>query len=123
MAWTAEAKRAYYQKNREKFLAANNKRRKERRREIREAVKSFKLKTGCAQCGYADHPDALQFDHIVPLGICKRNRAEAKRNIPDTWAKLDRLFKDPNVQVLCANCHSIKTVTEAVDRWTVEIGV
>src|SRR5512138_3700549 len=107
MAWTAETRRAYYRKNREMFLAANKKRRKERRREIREAIKEFKLKAGCARCGYADHPDALQFDHIVPLGSYKKNRGEVKRNIPDSWAKLDRLFKDTNVQILCANCHSI----------------
>ncbi len=84
-----------------------------RRTEIRAFFSSYKLRVGCAQCGYREHADALQLDHIEPIGNhLTGNAYERKRMLPSTWAKLNRLLADPNVQILCANCHAIKSASE-----------
>lgn len=55
-------------------------------------------------CGFNTHPAALQFDHIVPVGGGGRRGGGVK-----SMAEARALSVDPNVQVLCANCHAIKT--------------
>lgn len=64
----------------------------------------YKLSVGCAYCGYAEHPSALEFDHIVPIPGLDRSNATKK-----TGPALKAYMEDPNIQVLCANCHRIKT--------------
>lgn len=66
----------------------------------------YKLTQGCAYCGYSENAYALQMDHIIPL----RN---SKRHGISTVAQAQKLIDDSNVQVLCANCHAIKTSEEA----------
>jgi 5-methylcytosine-specific restriction endonuclease McrA len=66
-------------------------------------VDAYKLSVGCAKCGYAEHPAALELDHIVPVTLI------GKRKFPKTRANYRDLIFDPNIQVLCANCHRIKT--------------
>jgi 5-methylcytosine-specific restriction endonuclease McrA len=66
-------------------------------------VDAWKITQGCAICGYKEHPAALELDHIIPitqLGI---------RKFPKVRKDYERLIHDPNIQVLCANCHRIKT--------------
>jgi 5-methylcytosine-specific restriction endonuclease McrA len=86
----------------------------ERRREKdREIIYSL-LGDKCCKCGF-DNPLALQIDHIVPiLRQVAYNSGDAgntlRRNIAS--GRLD--YKD--FQMLCANCHAIKTQTERKKR-------
>ena len=67
-------------------------------------VDAWKLTQGCAVCGYNEHPAALELDHIVPITTLGK-----KRKSPKTRVDYKNLIFDPNIQVLCANCHRIKT--------------
>ncbi len=66
-------------------------------------VDSYKKKKGCFCCGYNIHPSALDFDHINP--------EEKTMNVSQMLAlNKDRLLAEvKKCQVLCANCHRIKT--------------
>lgn len=79
-------------------------RRKWRRR--RDELVAHKLREGCVDCGYRDHPDVLQFDHI--LSVTVRSTQVNKR-----W-KLERLLAETVVR--CANCHAIRTCQQARER-------
>jgi 5-methylcytosine-specific restriction endonuclease McrA len=71
------------------------------------AVKLFndyKVNTGCVKCGYNEHFAALEFDHIIPVKLGFK-----RAGIKKTKASLEKIINDPNVQVLCAICHRIKT--------------
>jgi 5-methylcytosine-specific restriction endonuclease McrA len=63
----------------------------------------IKLERGCAKCGYRENVFALQWDHIIPVQSGKNWGG------PASMAAAKRLVIDPNIQVLCANCHCIKT--------------
>ena len=76
-----------------------DKRRRDRRRRF---LSLFKLWAGCADCGYAEHPFALQFDHTENnktenVGLMMNHRFE---RIVDEITKCE---------VVCANCHMIRT--------------
>ncbi len=66
------------------------------------AGRAYKLKNGCVDCGYALHPAALHFDHI--LGDKKMNVCNAK-SISGAKEEIKKCV------VRCANCHAIKTFT------------
>ena len=66
----------------------------------------------CVRCGYNENHRALEIDHINGDGYLERNQKEYRgsgRNYTG-WRKM---LNDPDVklkyQVLCANCHRIKT--------------
>ena len=66
-------------------------------------VDEFKLKKGCACCGYKEHASALDFDHLDP----SKKTMSVSRMIA---LNFERLKAEINkCQVLCANCHRIKT--------------
>lgn len=79
----------------------------------RQDVKAAKLERGCANCGYRENADALEFDHIIPVRVT--------RHKPYRWMnskqELTNALADPNIQVLCANCHAIKSVGERLRTW------
>lgn len=84
---------------REKIDAANAARAQERR----QFLDAYKLKHGCVDCGYTDHPAALEFDHLpgsdklAPVG-----------NL--VLASMERLMAEiAKCEVVCANCHRIRT--------------
>ena len=65
----------------------------------------FKMMKGCANCGYKGHYSALQFDHIEP-------KLTGKRIVIAGMSK-EKMKKELSLcQVLCANCHAIKTWKE-----------
>jgi len=66
-------------------------------------IKDEKLKRGCEQCGYKGHHAALDFDHIDPK---TKRRDIAKMHTTNIKALREEMEK---CQVLCANCHRIKT--------------
>ena len=64
----------------------------------------YKMFVGCALCGYKEHPSALHFDHIDPkeksFGISRGYKSKGIDTIKKEMRKC---------QVLCANCHAVKT--------------
>lgn len=67
-------------------------------------LNELKLHSGCVDCGYAAHPEALDFDHLpgfdkgFNIGMGLRSRS---------WAALEaEVLK---CEVRCANCHRVKT--------------
>ena len=72
---------------------------------------AMKLALGCQTCGYDAHPDALEIDHID-----SERRDEPVRNFgfikKNSYAFIWRAMTHENVQVLCSNCHQIKTNAE-----------
>jgi len=74
----------------------------------RERIDAYKLVTGCADCGYADHPAALQLDH--PPDADKDRRYGGKAVHPNwSWARIQAVLDA--CDVVCANCHAIRTAT------------
>lgn len=72
--------------------------------EFAEYINALKLERGCADCGYREHPAALQFDHVrgEKLFPLSAGRHRARRLVLAEIEKCD---------VVCANCHAIRTVT------------
>jgi len=71
-------------------------------------IHEAKRDRGCAHCGYNANPAALEFDHIIP----RRVTGEPPTRVMNSYIRLESALTDPNVQVLCANCHAIKSVGE-----------
>lgn len=66
-------------------------------------VQAIKLKSGCIDCGYNGHPEALQFDHR-PDEVKSFTIA---RKMTNAWSALEAEIAKCDVR--CANCHAIKT--------------
>jgi hypothetical protein len=66
------------------------------------AIDMLKLEMGCMDCGYAENPVALDFDHVkgVKLLNIGMNR---HRDINLILEEIDKC------EVVCANCHRIRT--------------
>jgi len=72
----------------------------------REFLQNHKMERGCTDCGYREHPEALQFDHLP--GTVKLFEPSNMRT-KGTWQQmLDEVAK---CEVVCANCHAIRTAT------------
>ena len=79
-------------------------RKKKRRSKVKNHINSVKIT--CVICGF-DNPDGLHFDHI--------HRKDKTVNISKIKTSLMKLKKELKFcQVLCANCHAIKTITELI---------
>lgn len=76
----------------------------ERRNKLLAYVQAIKLERGCADCGYRDHPAALDFDHLP--GHAKEFRVAQLSN-GATRAKIDAEIA--KCDVVCANCHRVRT--------------
>jgi hypothetical protein len=61
----------------------------------------------CERCGVSD-PRVLEFDHIDP----KSKSFSIARGISDILSWENILVEIKKCQVLCANCHKIKTADE-----------
>ncbi len=79
---------------------------KKRRREVR--IQALALLGGkCCVCGFSDSR-ALQIDHIIPVRKKERHRDSSSYHF---YCQIVQGETD-NLQVLCANCHAIKTFEE-----------
>ena len=80
-----------------------------RRRRVLEFLRAFKMKHGCADCGYNKHHAALDFDHVKvgkTINVCfSRSIEQAKREIE-------------LCEVVCANCHRRRTYERMQKRST-----
>lgn len=110
----AEAKNRYYERiKRDPIkLAKHRARRTAYQAVVKKWLWEYKLSHGCTDCGYNQHPAALQLDH------------EGKKSIEigDARSSIKRLqteIRDGKCVVRCANCHSIKSYERKVDkdRW------
>ena len=99
VAWHA----SWYRKNRERLIRADH-------------ADQWKSRLGalialggkCAYCGYCKDDTALQIDHVVPLLDHERKSIRSQRPF---YRRIINGERD-NLQVLCANCHAIKTRSE-----------
>lgn len=64
----------------------------------------IKLESGCADCGYREHPAALHFDHMPGT---KKFRGVAQMIVNTSMDKL--LEEIAKCEVVCANCHAVRT--------------
>jgi hypothetical protein len=68
----------------------------------------------CAQCGYAANIDALTLDHIEDNGAAHRKElgcsSRGSQAGTTMYERLKALGWLPGLQVLCANCNTIKAV-------------
>lgn len=89
-------------------LAGRQARDKRRSRELMTRNSAFlaeiKLAKGCADCGYNKHPAALDFDHLP--GHVKRQNLSRMNGWYGKAAIEAELAK---CEVVCANCHRIRT--------------
>jgi 5-methylcytosine-specific restriction endonuclease McrA len=115
-----EAQKAYwkarYRKNRKTDLKrarawyqANKTASKERLRTYRVLRRAAYLQMkqslgGCARCGYNENAVALEFDHIDPTTKVAAVSTLALRNKRTLAEEIQKC------QLLCANCHRIKTL-------------
>ena len=78
-------------------------------------IHNYQIEKGCMDCGYNKHPAALEFDH--------RPGTKKSFNIGEQMGTYSRekLWEEiEKCDVVCANCHSIRTATR---RQRVEIEV
>ncbi len=65
----------------------------------------IKLQSGCVDCGYREHPVALQFDHL-PGHEKKYTIAQMTNNI-----RMELVLAElAKCEVVCANCHAVRTL-------------
>lgn len=70
-------------------------------------IQRWKMFKGCTHCGFKGHFAALCLDHVEPE-LKDRNR-KGTRAINLKWGK-DRIKAElAKCQVLCTNCHQIRT--------------
>ncbi len=67
-------------------------------------VDAIKIERGCTDCGYRNHPAALEFDHL-PGTIKIKTIAQMCNNT--SMAKLRAEIA--KCEVVCANCHVVRT--------------
>ena len=84
---------------------------KERRDHNNFLVRRWKKLKGCQYCGFKDHHAALVLDHIDPSTKCA-TLSKLRKSYNPAWSK-DRLKRElAKCQVLCANCHHVRTYDE-----------
>ena len=69
-----------------------------------EILRRFKRRKGCVKCGYNEHGTALQFDHLDPS--TKRHKTQG---VSMGWSWKGIKEEISKCQILCANCHVVKT--------------
>lgn len=90
--------------------AASRKRRDLRRAALRrekfyDKIGRIKQEQGCTDCGFNAHPFAMHFDHLPEF--------EKSAGIASLWwAPWARVVAEmAKCEVVCANCHAIRTIT------------
>ena len=77
--------------------------RPEAERKVKE-VHEYQMEKGCVNCGYKEHPSALEFDHLPGteklFNIGEKMGSYSRTILWEEIAKCD---------VVCANCHAVRT--------------
>lgn len=88
----------------DKWKQTLSKRRKRKVAERKAIVDRIKLSHGCKDCGYNANPIALQFDHVRgEKYMCVSFAVTKVLNINKILAEIEKC------EVVCANCHLIRT--------------
>ena len=99
----------YYQQHRKVMIGRS----KDRWRVSRIRIDAIKLESGCVDCGYREHPQALQFDHVDP----SLKQHEIGRMTGMKWSRIEAEIA--KCQVRCANCHAVRTHAEGHSSGTI----
>jgi len=96
------AQKLYRSRHPERYRLAQHRNGQNQWAKRQSALATLKLDSGCVDCGYAENPDALQFDHV---------RGDKVRSISQmVLSAWDKLFAElEKCEVRCANCHAIRT--------------
>lgn len=99
-----QAQRESYLRNREVLIERTRQQRIKRRRIVHE----YKLKHGCARCGYKKCASAIDAHH------CDNKNFDIARAIKDCM-NIDLIVKElERCELVCANCHREEHATENV---------
>lgn len=82
--------------------------RRQRQQKFHHFIQEYKLARGCLDCGYRDHADALQFDHV--RGTKLRSPSTIPGSLPALKVELAKC------DVRCANCHAIRSAQQQRSR-------
>lgn len=63
------------------------------------------MKQGCLDCGYKQHPEALEFDHLP--GSTKLFKVSDAPMLGKIWSEV--ASEIAKCEVVCANCHRVRT--------------
>jgi len=76
----------------------------ERRADQRDRIADIKVAAGCVDCGYNEHPAALEFDHVPERGpkLFAISQADFRH-----WE--DVLAEIAKCEIRCARCHAVRT--------------
>jgi hypothetical protein len=78
----------------------------------RKFIRRYKLMQGCADCSYKAHHAALEFDHLPntgkPTSVGGMCYSASLKRIKEEIRKCD---------VVCSNCHSIRTYNRGQQVW------
>jgi hypothetical protein len=97
-------KQRFVERHRDRLKVAWREEQARRRVVLDQWLSGIKLASGCVDCGYKEHPRALDFDHIgtdktANVGVMVHNRV----------ARAVVLAEIAKCEVVCANCHRIRT--------------
>lgn len=95
--------RRYRERHPERVRNAQKNENARRHKVGRAFIDNLKLSRGCADCGYAEHPAALDFDH--------RPGEDKLYCVGALWgsSRATILAEAAKCDVVCANCHRIRT--------------
>lgn len=97
--------KTWYAKNRQKHINHNAELNRTRRLAIKEMLAGIKLQSGCVDCGYREHSEALEFDHLDNK-MFSLSKAQSLG-----YSKTRILEEIAKCEVVCANCHRIRTAS------------
>lgn len=99
-----ETKRSYRRRHADAIRKADREHAVKTRADRRAWLDAYKVAQGCVDCGYDAHPRALDFDHIGTDKVGDVGRLAHSRI---AWDRL--LAEIAKCEVVCANCHRIRT--------------
>lgn len=77
----------------------------------RELLQQIKVESGCVDCGYREHPEALDFDHIDHSTklFCLSSLSYSR-----TLAAI--MLEISKCEIRCSNCHRVRTAVQRKER-------
>lgn len=79
-----------------------------RGQERQDVLAQYKLERGCADCGYNEHAEALDFDHL------DNKTVQVSHMYTYSW---ERIWTEVGeCEVVCANCHRVRTAARRAPR-------
>lgn len=91
-------------------IYCSRKRAREYRQSMRDKVSEYKMSIGCECCGFKpEHSCQLDLDHLKPKTKTYKGAHKAY-DAGWSWNRIERELK--LCQVLCKNCHALRTQKE-----------